>query len=56
MAMKELIKLSKNVIIKFGLHKVAIHHSIGSVPPLEPGVIGMYYFKIFASPNISTYD
>ena len=40
MALKQLETISINTIKKFGLHKVAIAHHIGHVPPMESGVIG----------------
>ena len=64
MALKQLENIIKNVISKYNLHKVAVEHHIGSVLPLESGVIGknvnspnnnysLFDFYIIYIPNIS---
>ena len=40
MAIKQLEKIINMAIEKYDLHKVAVFHHIGSVMPLESGVIG----------------
>ena len=41
MALKQLAKIIEATREKYQLHRVAVHHHLGSVPPLESGVIGM---------------
>ena len=40
MAVKQLKLIIEQTILKFELFKVAVYHHLGSVPPLESGVIG----------------
>ena len=40
MAVKQLKLIIEQTIEKFELYKVAVYHHLGSVPPLESGVIG----------------
>ena len=46
MAMKQLANIANDVIDKHNIKRIAIHHSIGSVPPREAGVLSKFY-KIF---------
>jgi len=39
MALKQLAKIIEATREKYQLHRVAVHHHLGSVPPLESGVI-----------------
>ena len=40
MALKQLSRIIEASREKYNLHKVAVFHHLGSVPPLESGVIG----------------
>ena len=40
MAVKQLALIIEATRLKYQLHRVAVHHHLGSVPPLESGVIG----------------
>ena len=42
--MKQLKLIIEQTIEKFELYKVAVYHHLGSVPPLESGVIGWLLF------------
>merc|ERR1712235_2180 len=39
MALNQLELIIKETIAKYGLHRVAVSHHIGTVPPLEAGVL-----------------
>ena len=45
MALNQLEIIIKETISKYGLHRVAVSHHIGTVPPLEAGVLGELSFK-----------
>ena len=42
MALNQLELIIKETILKYGLHRVAVSHHIGTVPPLEAGVLGEF--------------
>ena len=45
MALNQLELIIKETISKYGLHRVAVSHHIGTVPPLEAGVLGELSFE-----------
>ena len=42
MAMKQLATIATEIIEKHQIKRIAIHHSIGSVPPKEAGVLSKF--------------
>ena len=56
MALNQLELIIKETISKYGLHRVAVSHHIGTVPPLEAGVLGELSFKGSPDPRHFMFD